>query len=244
MKLNSLASLILLILLSLNPLVGRADSEVTEVSGAPQWAGSAALASRYVSRGLDVTDGVLSPQVGVEYRFSSGWYANTFVAKMHYFGMNVEADTTVGLRGVTGALQYDVGLYYYAYPGAATALHSNFAEAGGRLTWVQGPVHPLLELYVSNNYFFGAGAGLFANAGADIVLPGQFVINTRVGFVTVKDNVAIIYPDYKTWSLGATRSVGSWDLSAQLTDTSMHRRQCINEDRCSLKLTLRIARNF
>ena len=123
-------------------------------------------------------------------------------------------------------------------------MHSNFAEAGARFTWVSGPVHPVLELYVSPNYFFGAGAGLFAKLGADVTLPAKSALGTRFGYVTVKDNVAFIYPDDTTWRVAATRSVGAWDLSTQVTDTSMHRWQRINQDRCSLKWTLRLARNF
>jgi uncharacterized protein (TIGR02001 family) len=163
---------------------------------------------------------------------------------MRYFGMNVEADTTIGFRGSRGPLQYDLGLYYYAYPDADPKLHSNFAEVGGRFTWAQGPVHPVAELYLSNDYFFGAGVGVFANVGADVALPGNVAMSARFGYVRVKDNVAFIYPNYSTWSLSALRSVGPWDLSVQVTDTSMRRWQCINENRCSIKWTLRVARNF
>ena len=219
-----------------------ADSADSAASSS--WNGNVALASRYTSRGLDVTDGILSPQAGVEYRNAAGWYANEFVARIRYFGISVEADTNVGVRGARGDLQYDLGVYYYAYPGADPKLHSNFAEAGARFVWARGPVHPVFETYVSNNYFFGAGAGLFINAGADATLPGAIAVSARFGYVTVKDNVAFIYPDYTTWSVGLTRSFGAWDLSGQVTDTSMHRWQCINEDRCARKWMLRIARNF
>lgn|GEM_PF-2066405 len=221
----------------------RADPDAIETP-ASNWNGSLAVASRYTSRGLDITDGILSPQAGIEYHTASGWYANEFVAKIRYFGMTVEADTNVGLRGTRGPLQYDLGLYYYAYPDAVHTLHSNFAEVGGRFTWAQGRVHPVLELYLSNNYFFGAGAGLFANTGADVTLPGQVALSARFGYVTVRDNKAFVYPDYTTWSIGLTRSFGAWDLSTQLTDTSMHRWQCLHEDRCDRKVALRIARNF
>ncbi len=220
----------------------QADS--ADVGSASSWVGSVALASRYTSRGLDVTDGVLSPQAGIEYRSASGWYANEFIAKMRYFGMSIEADTAVGFRGARGPLQYDLGLYYYAYPDADPQLHSNFAEVGGRFTWAQGLVHPVAEIYLSNNYFFAAGPGVFANVGADVALPGHVAMSARFGYVRVKDTVAFIYPNYSTWSVSALRSVGPWDLSAQVTDTSMRRSQCIDENRCSVKWTLRVARNF
>jgi uncharacterized protein (TIGR02001 family) len=221
-----------------------ADDASASSDGELVWTGSLALASRYTSRGLDITDGILSPQGAIEVHTASGWYANEFLARIRYFGMAVEADSNVGYRGKVGDLQYDLGLYYYAYPGADPKLHSDFAEAGARFTWNRGLIHPVFELYLSNNYFFGAGAGLFANVGGDVTLPGQVALSARYGYVTVHDDKAFIYPDYTTWSLAATRSFGAWDLSVQATDTSMHRWQCINENRCQLKWTFRLARNF
>lgn len=208
------------------------------------WSGSATLATRYMSRGLDLSDGPPSPQVGVEYRFRRGWYVNGYAAKTRYFGLDVEVDANAGLRGEHGRLHYDVGVYYYAYPGGAAALHANYGEVGARLSWGAGAVTPVLELYATPNYFFGAGKGLFVNAGVDFPLPAQLVGSARYGYVTVKDNRAFAYPDYATWLLSATRTIGRWDLSAQFTDTSMHRWQCLDEGRCSLKLLLRVSRNF
>jgi uncharacterized protein (TIGR02001 family) len=211
---------------------------------APPWSASVALATRYVSRGLDLTDGPASPQLAAEYRGASGWYVNGFAARTHYFGLTAEVDANAGFRAGFGGLRYDVGLYYYGYPGGDPRLHASYGELGARLLWGSGAVTPVVELYVTPNYFFGAGKGLFVNAGADFVLPAWLAASVRLGYVTVEDNASFVYPDYATWLVSATRSFGKWELAAQLTDTSIKRRQCLDENRCSLKLTLRVARNF
>jgi hypothetical protein len=113
-----------------------------------------------------------------------------------------------------------------------------------RLSWVAGPVTPVVALYVTPDYFFGAGKGRFVNAGLDFPLPRQWRGSAGDGFVTVDNNRAFAYPDYATWLVSATRSIGHWDLGAQINDTSMHRWHCLGEPRCSLALTLKLTRNF
>ena len=71
--------------------------------------------------------------------------------------MNAEIGNNLGYRGQNGRLNYDLGIYYYHYPGADHALHSNFGELGMKLSWGKTMVTPVVEMYVSNNYFFGAG---------------------------------------------------------------------------------------
>ena len=220
------------------------DSTSGSADAAGGWSGSVSLASHYPSRGLDLSDGPPVPQGGAEYAFGGGWYLNGYAAKTRYFGLDVEVDANAGLRGARGSLRYDLGLYYYAYPGGDPRLHASYGELGTRISWVAGPVTPVMELYVTPNYFFGAGKGLFVNAGIDFPLPLQWRGSARYGYVTVENNRAFVYPDYATWLVSATRSIGPWDLVAQFNDTSMHRWQCLDEPRCSLALTVRLTRNF
>jgi len=211
---------------------------------APAFTATAAVATRYVSRGLDISQGPPVPQAGFEYANLLGLYVDGYAAKIRYFGMNAEIDGTVGYRGHDGRLNYDLGLYYSYYPGSDPALHSNFAELGTKFTWGKGPVVPVLEAYVSNNYFFGAGRSLFVWGGADFTLPADIVAGARIGHITVADNRAFVYPDYSTWLLSAAKQFAGFMFSLQLTDTSITRSECTNGSRCSAKLTLKIAKAF
>jgi uncharacterized protein (TIGR02001 family) len=217
-----------------------------EQAPAPQAAltATAAVATRYVSRGLDISDGPPVPQAGFEYARRDGWYLDGYAAKIRYFGMNAEIDAAVGYRGNRGPLNYDLGFYYYAYPRAAPTLHANYAELGAKLSWSGGRWVPVLELYVSNDYFFGSGKGLFVWSGVDVALPAAISASARIGRVAVEDNRAFIYPDYSTWLLSGTKSGFGLAWTLQLTDTSMTRHDCTDGARCAVKLTVKIARNF
>ena len=211
---------------------------------APAFTGTVTIATHYLSRGLDISNGPPAPQAGFEYSNPTGVYVDGYAAKIHYFGMNAEIDGTVGYRGHSGRLIYDWGLYYYYYPDSDPALHSNFAELGAKFAWGNGPVTPVLEAYVSNNYFFGAGKSLFVWGGADFACPAGIIAGARIGYITVEDNRAFIYPDYSTWMLSAAKQISSLTFSLQLTDSSMTRLECTDGDRCAAKLTLKITKAF
>lgn len=216
-------------------------------TGAPDWSWSAAaaLATRDVSRGLDLTDGPLSPSISGEVRYRSSWYLGAAITAIDYYEMDSEIDSSLGYRGSLGQLRYDLGVYYYDYPGMAGArTHASFGEGGAHLTWGSAAIVPVFDLYLSPDYFFGSGRAVYTDAGADASLPASITLSFRYGYTHVEDLKAFEYPNYRNWILSALRSFGRWDLSAQLTDTSMDRHQCLDAPRCSLKLTLRVARNF
>jgi uncharacterized protein (TIGR02001 family) len=202
------------------------------------------LATHYLSRGFDISDGPPSPQLGAEWLWLGGMYIDGYAAKIRYFGMNAEVDATLGYRSHHGALNYDLGLYYYDYPGADRNLHSNFAEFGSKISWGSGPVIPTLEAYVSPNYFFASGKGLFISGGVDFVLPYQITSSARIGYVTVENNRAFIYPDYMTWLVSIAKPIGGMAFSLQVTDTSITYAQCIQESRCSTKVTFKVSKSF
>lgn len=236
-------------LLAIGALISPVLPGPAALAQSPPWSfsASAALATRYVSRGLDLTDGPLSPSVSAELRSGpeAAWYASTAVTALDYFHIDSEIDGGLGHRGARGSLRYDLGVYYYWYPGpAGAATHASFGETGAHLAWGSGRLVPVLDVYVSPDYFFGSGPGIYADAGADATLPAGVTLGFRYGYTHVKDLAAFQYPNYRNWILTALRSFGPWDLSLQLTDTSIDRHQCLDEPRCSLKFSLRVARNF
>ncbi len=209
----------------------------------PSWSAAAAVATRYISRGLDLTNGPPAPSVSGEYRFASGWYVNADAVSIDYFGNHLEADFNAGYRGKLGALQYDLGAYEYYFPGQIGD-KVRTKEAGLRLSWTASAVVPVLELYHSPNYFFGAGSSIYADAGVDVSPAQGWAVSARYGYTHVQNLTAFAYPDYRNWLLAATRSLGRWDLALQLTDTSMNHAECLYDNRCSLKFTARVTRNF
>jgi uncharacterized protein (TIGR02001 family) len=220
-----------------------ADDAAAAAGPAASWNATAAIATRYVSRGLDLTNGPWVPSASAEWRCRGGWYLDADATKVNYFGNEFEADGNAGFRGVAGSLNFDLGVYEYYFPGTIGE-KVRTKEAGLRLSWGTGRIVPVLELFHSPNYFFGSGRSLYADVGADLHLPRAFAVSGRYGYTHVENLTAFAYPNYRNWLLTATRSFGAWDLALQLTDTSMNRTECLDDNRCSLKYTLRLTRNF
>ena len=192
-------------------------------SGAPDaasasWSANVSLSSRYVSRGLDLSNGPPVPAVAAEYRFASGWYVNGDAQPIDYFGNHLEADANAGYRGRLGALQYDLGAYDYYFPGTVGE-KVRTREAGLRLSWTGHAVVPVVELYHSPNYFFGSGPSLYAVTGIDWSLPRAWQLTLRYAYSHVENLVAFGYPNYRTGLVALVHSVGRWDYALQLTDT-------------------------
>ena len=220
-----------------------ADEPPAPDATASPWSATAGVATRYVSRGLDLTNGPLAPAVSAEYRFASGWYVNADSVQINYFGNHLEADFNAGYRGHRGALQYDLGAYEYYFPGTVGE-KVRTREVGLRVSWNAHPVVPVLEVYHSPNYFFGSGPSLYADAGVDMPITQGWSLSARYGYSHVQNLIAFAYPNYRNWVVTTTHSVGRWDWALQFTDTSMNRTACLDDNRCSLKFTLRITRNF
>ncbi len=210
---------------------------------AVSWSAAAGIATRYVSRGLDLTNGPWVPAASAEWRFGGGWYVDADATKVNYFGNEFEADGSAGFRGRAGGLNVDLGVYEYYFPGTIGE-KVRTKEAGLRLSWGTGRIVPVLELFHSPNYFFGSGRSLYADVGADLRLRSVFSVSGRYGYTHVENLTAFAYPNYRNWLVTATRSLGAWDLALQLSDTSMNRSECLYDNRCSLKYTLRLTRNF
>src|SRR5487761_1994545 len=80
--------------LALAPQGACADEPTPPQTPAMSWSATAGVATRYISRGLDLTNGPLVPAASAEYRVAGGRY---------------------------GALQYDLGAYDYYFPGRVGA---------------------------------------------------------------------------------------------------------------------------
>jgi uncharacterized protein (TIGR02001 family) len=93
--------------------------------------GSVALASRYVSDGVEYsTSGVIQPYVELGY---AGFYAGVWAtnAEKDLLGADSEIDYYLGYRGEAGTFYYDVGYGYYTYPGASELNSGEVLVSGG-----------------------------------------------------------------------------------------------------------------
>ncbi|GAB2566241.1 hypothetical protein ISP15_13420 [Dyella jejuensis] len=120
-------------------------------------AGNLTAASQYVSRGFQQSWGRPALQGGVEYGAPNGWYAGSWLSTISPYaieGGRVEWDIYAGKRGKFGALNYQVALYDYRYPGArvtATNTRYGYSELVAGMTWCEWSLS--YSLTVSRDYF-------------------------------------------------------------------------------------------
>jgi uncharacterized protein (TIGR02001 family) len=105
-----------------------------------------AASSNYFWRGVTQTQDAAAVSGGIDYSNDSGFYAGTWVSNVDFGNKtSYEMDFYAGFSGEAGAIGYDVGYVYYAYPDAEGS--SDFGELYGEISyeWLSAKVS-----YLSN----------------------------------------------------------------------------------------------
>ena len=122
--------------------------------------GNITLASDYKFRGFSQTNFKPALQGGFDYADKSGFYLgnwNSNVEQSLYNGASLEMDVYGGYKGTAGAVSYDLGAIYYAYPGSA------------------GPKIDNKEVYV------GLGTGPFTTSTSPTATTSKVVLSLTEG---------------------------------------------------------------
>jgi uncharacterized protein (TIGR02001 family) len=150
-------------------LLAAAAAANAEVSG------SAAIVSDYDFRGFTQTNNDATVQLSIDYTHESGWYIGTWGSGVDFGDPkpSTEVDVYTGYAGSIGDLGYDVGINYYAYPGASDL---NFAEIYGSLSYSVLTA----GLYYSNDFGGSDESGIYVYA--DVSIPaGPLSIDLHAG---------------------------------------------------------------
>lgn len=93
-----------------------------------------AASSNYFWRGVTQTQDAAAVSGGIDYSNDSGFYAGTWVSNVDFGNKtSYEMDFYAGFSGEAGAIGYDVGYVYYAYPDAEGS--SDFGELYGEISY-------------------------------------------------------------------------------------------------------------
>jgi uncharacterized protein (TIGR02001 family) len=179
------------------------------------------LTSQYMSRGFRQTWGKPALQGGFDYAGPNGFSAGTWLSNVsNRFVENatLEWDIYGNYGGTTGDVGYNVGAYYYKYPGAeirATRTTYDYGELAFGLTYK--------FVYAKYNYtftkeFFGIenarGTG-YLDLGANVELGDGYTLNLHFGHGRVANNSLWSWRDYKA---GVTKVLApGWAVSAAYT---------------------------
>ena len=196
----------LLAALGLVAMAGIAQAEVT---------GTATIVSDYDFRGFTQTNNDATLQGSIDYAHDSGWYVGTWASGVDFGDPkpSTEVDVYTGYSGEAGSLGYDVGVNYYAYPGASDL---NFAELYGKLSYsiVSGGV------YYSNDFGGSSESGFYVYG--DVEIPAGPVAVTLHAGLSDGDGVGATYftdddgfvveDSYTDYGIGVSYSASNFTL--------------------------------
>lgn len=172
---------------------------------------NAAVTSDYRYRGISQTRLKPALQGGADYTNNpTGFYAGTWLSTIKWIDdaggdSKVEWDVYGGKRGnFTETLTYDVGVLGYIYPSNNLAVSANTTEVYAQLG--VGPAYVKYSYSTTNLFGFADSKGSgYLDVGANISLPGEYVLNLHAGQQSIENNKDYEYND---WKVGVTKDFG------------------------------------
>lgn len=202
--------------------------------------------SQYSFRGIAQSDEHIALQGGFDVSHDSGLYAGVWGSSVDFNDGDqaiVETDLYGGYAGVLGGINYDVGVIYYAYPGADSSKNYDFWEGSLALGYDFDVFSASASVNYSPNYFGNSGDAQYYALGVDVPLPKEFTLSGHIGHQVIEKNASFGVPDYTDWSLGLGYTLQGFDLSLQYVDTDLDEpRECA--DGCAARAILGVSRSF
>lgn len=217
-----------------------ADAKKSLIPGT--FSANAGLVTEYRFRGYDQSNEKPAFQGGIDWSMDTGfkdtsvylgmWGSsvdfNESTANRDLGAASIETDWYGGVRGTAMyGIGWDVGLIYYAYPGAADSLNYNFLELAIGISKEVLPGVTLGANYnFSNNFFGDSGKANWFAANVSYAVPVDFMngltIDASIGRQNIEKNSTFGAPDYTTWSVGATLGLTSnVSVGVQYVDTTL-----------------------
>lgn len=234
--------------------IAAANEPLISADGFPgEFSANVALTSEYYFRGVSQTDDAPAIQGGFDWSAEVGsgvgvylgaWGSNVdFNEGGTVDGATVEIDFYGGLTGDIGntGIGWDVGLIYYAYPGAADALDYDFVEVQGALSYDLGFASTAVSLNYSPDNFGGSGEAYYLKGGVDVPVGKYLTISAHVAKQWIEKNDVFGLPNYIEWGIGGTVNVMGFDVNLAWTDTDHSDSEC--SDACGMVL-LTVSRTF
>jgi len=200
---------------------------------------NAGLASNYVFRGVDETDGRLEGFGGLDLSrgqvYLGTWASNVDLKPFGDAHASAEIDGYGGWR--PNLFGYDLDLGAIAYTYVDPAMREDYVEAYAKASRAIGPVSAGLSIYASPQYPRAAGAGAYIEAKAIYAFTRKLTLSAALGdqymahalgpapCLPTAAGCAGAYGDlsYVNWSLGGayalTDQIG---LDLRYTDTDAH----------------------
>jgi uncharacterized protein (TIGR02001 family) len=202
------------------------------------------LVSDYVSRGISQTNERPALQGGFDFKHGSGFYAGVWGSSISWLrdaergtgessGNSLELDLSIGYAREFGDFGLDLGLVHFNYPGS---YDRQWKDALG----LKNP--NTNEIYVGASWKFVSVK--YSRAFTDLFgaphSKGSGYLDLSVSYEVLKDlsldahygSQRITGPStsYHDWAVGATYSVGGFDLGLHYTDTDFSHADDLDAD--------------
>ncbi|MBX2834471.1 MAG: TorF family putative porin [Micavibrio sp.] len=202
--------------------------------------------SEYSFRGIAQSDEHPAIQGGFDVSHDSGLYAGIWGSNVDFNDgseANLETDIYAGYSGSVNNFSYDLGVIYYAYPGANRSLNYDFVEFSAAAGYDFDVFSTSVAFNYSPEYFGDSGNALYSAFAVDVPLPSDFTLSAHVGHQSIQDNTAFGVPDYTDWSVGLGYNLGGFDLSLAYIDTDLDEPgECA--DGCDGRVIFGISKSF
>ncbi|RMD68756.1 MAG: hypothetical protein D6819_08605 [Gammaproteobacteria bacterium] len=184
-----------------------------------------ALATDYPFRGISQTDEEPAIQGGFDFNHESGLYLGTWASNVDFNDgdeAQMELDLYGGFAKEFSGIGVDVGLIYYAYPGAASDLDYDFLEIYGGLSYSIASI----KYSYSNDYFAGSGTSGYLEGGVDIPLPQDFSLGLHIGRQWIDEEDTFGTPDYTDWKIAVSKEIAGFGFELSYVDTDLSDKEC------------------
>lgn len=201
--------------------------------------------SEYSFRGIAQSDEHPTAQGSIDIGHESGLYAGAWASGVDFNDggeADVEVDFYAGYASAIEKINYDMGVIYYTYPGAASGLDYNFWEVALSLGYDFENFSVSSSVNYSPDYFAASGEAYYVSFGAAAPLPYDLVLSGQVGHQSVEDGFLFGFPDYYDWNIGLGYNLKGFDLSLNYIDTDLNNVECA--DGCDAKVIFSISKSF
>ncbi len=204
--------------------------------------------SEYSFRGIAQSNENPAVQGGFDVSHNTGWYAGIWGSNVNFNDgdeAQLEVDVYGGYSGAFKGLSYDIGLIYYAYPGANSSLDYDFIEGSLAVGYDFDVFSTSASLNYSPEYFGDSGDAVYYAAAVDVPLPSDLTLSAHIGHQTIDDGAAFGIGDdsYTDWSVGLGYNFEGFDLSLQYVDTDLDEPgEC--SDGCDSRFIFGVFRSF
>lgn len=194
----------------------------------------------YVFRGYTQTGEDPAVQGGLDWAGSGGWYVGTWASNIDFGSgddASVEVDIYGGYAWEANGVSYDVGVLYYAYPGAESSSGYDFVEAYAGLGYDLDAVSLSGAVHFTPDNFGETGTGWYLTGGLSGALSDAVSVDANVGFSQVTEDFG---EDYLDWNVGLSYAFSSVALDLRYHDTDLP--ECAGS--CDARVVLSLSAEF